>query len=123
MYKSGICNTKPVVSLKRSSLEPKLLQTVYRNLCTRLCIDWWQVWWSKANFGLLFRGAKFFRKGYLAHFLSERDKSWQRWGSAQSKLIRRISWTVVLVIPCRDTYQSFTDALVKWFFDNFPIYR
>ena len=24
------------------------------------------------------------------------------------------------VIPCGDMHQSFTDALVKWFFDNFP---
>ena len=31
---SGICDTKPAISLKRSGLEPKLLQSVYRNLCT-----------------------------------------------------------------------------------------
>jgi len=29
--KSGICDTKPAISLKRSSLEPNLLQSVYRN--------------------------------------------------------------------------------------------
>jgi len=29
------------------------------------------------NFGLLFLGAKFFHKWYLAHFLSECDKIWQ----------------------------------------------
>jgi len=34
MYKSGICDTKPAMSLKRSSLEPKSLQSVYRNPCT-----------------------------------------------------------------------------------------
>jgi len=33
MCKSGICDTKPAISLKRSSLEPKLLQSVYRNSC------------------------------------------------------------------------------------------
>jgi len=33
MYKSGIYDTKPAISLKRSNLEPKLLQSVYRNLC------------------------------------------------------------------------------------------
>jgi len=27
MYKSGMCNTKPAISLKRCTLEPKLLQT------------------------------------------------------------------------------------------------
>ena len=26
------------------------------------------------------------------------------------------------VIPCGDMHQSFTDALVKWFFDNLPMY-
>jgi len=31
MSKSGICDTKPAISLKRSSLEPKLLQSIYRN--------------------------------------------------------------------------------------------
>jgi len=31
MYKSGIRDTKPAISLKRSSLDPKLLQSVYRN--------------------------------------------------------------------------------------------
>jgi len=35
MYKSGICDTKPTTSLKRSSLQPKLLlQSVYRKSCT-----------------------------------------------------------------------------------------
>jgi len=33
-YKSGTCDTKPSVSLKQSSLEPNLLQSVYRNSCT-----------------------------------------------------------------------------------------
>jgi len=28
-------------------------------------------------------------KGYLAHFLSESDEIWQRWGSGQSKLMLR----------------------------------
>jgi len=26
------------------------------------------------------------------------------------------------VIPCGDMHQSFTDTLVKWFFDNFPMF-
>jgi len=33
MYRSDICDTKPAISLKRSDLEPKLLQSVYRNSC------------------------------------------------------------------------------------------
>jgi len=35
MFKSGICDTKPAISLKRSSLEPKLLLIIVcRNSCT-----------------------------------------------------------------------------------------
>jgi len=34
MYKSGICDTKPAISLKRSGLDPKLLESVHRNTCT-----------------------------------------------------------------------------------------
>jgi len=34
LYKSGICDTKPAISLKQNGLEPKLLQSVYRNVCT-----------------------------------------------------------------------------------------
>jgi len=30
------------------------------------------------NLILLFQGAEFFHNGYLTHFLSERDKIWQR---------------------------------------------
>jgi len=37
MYKSGIFDIKPAISLKRSGPEPKLLQSVYRNSCT----DYW----------------------------------------------------------------------------------
>jgi len=31
MYKSGICDTKRAIFLIQSSLEPNLLQSVYRN--------------------------------------------------------------------------------------------
>jgi len=33
MWRSGICDTKPAISVTRSSLEPNLLQSVYRNSC------------------------------------------------------------------------------------------
>jgi len=33
MAKSGICDTQPAICLKRSNLEPNLLQSVYRNSC------------------------------------------------------------------------------------------
>jgi len=26
------------------------------------------------------------------------------------------------MVPCSDMHQSFTDALVKWFFDNLPMF-
>ena len=26
------------------------------------------------------------------------------------------------MIPCGDMHQSFTDTLIKWFFDNFPMF-
>jgi len=29
MHKSGICDTEPAISLKQSSLEPNVLQSVY----------------------------------------------------------------------------------------------
>jgi len=40
--KGGICDTKPAIVLKRSGLELKLLQSVYRNSCTayRLVTIW-----------------------------------------------------------------------------------
>jgi len=67
MCKSGTCDTKPAISLKRSSLEPNLLQSVYRNSCTayRLVTN---LATSGVNFGLLFQAATFFHNGYLAHF-------------------------------------------------------
>jgi len=75
------------------------------------------------NFDLLFPGAKFFHNGYLAHFVSEHDEMWQRWGLANFKLIPRISWT--LVWGSRDTlrrrHSSFTGILVKWFFPTFVL--
>jgi len=33
MHNSGICDTKLAICLKRSSLEPNLLQSVYKNWC------------------------------------------------------------------------------------------
>jgi len=66
MHKSGICDIKPAISLKRSSLQPKVLQSAYRDSCTayRLVanlVTWSELWPT-------FRGAKFFHDGYLAHF-------------------------------------------------------
>ena len=81
--------TSDIWSLKRSGLEPKLLQSVYRNSCTayRLVtnLETYSKLWPN------FPAANFFHNGYLAHFLSERDEIGQRWRSGQSQLIPRIS--------------------------------
>jgi len=80
---SGICDTKPAISLNQSSLEPKLLQRVYRNsftayrLVTNL-VTWRELWPTLPR-------ATFFHNGYLARVLSERDKIWQRWRAGQAK--------------------------------------
>jgi len=34
----------------------------------------------------------------------------------------RALWSGGPVIPCGDMRQSFTDALIKWFLDNFPMF-
>jgi len=78
-----------------------------------------------ANFGLLFRGTKFSCNGYLAHhFLSQRDEIWQRWGLASRNLLPefRSLRSRGPVIPCGDMHQSFTSTLVKWFYDDLPMF-
>ena len=67
----------PAISLEQSSLEPKLLHTVYRNSCTAYRLVTNLVTY-RVDFGLLFRGTKFFHSGYLTHFLSERNETWPR---------------------------------------------
>ena len=70
------------------------------------------------NFGLLFRGAKFFHNGYLAHFLSHSDnQNLGTLGSSQSKLIPEFFELLSRgpVIPCVDMHQSFIGTLVTWF--------
>jgi len=122
MCKSGICYTKPAIFLKQNSLEPKLLQNVHKTPVWP--IDWWQIWRPMINFGLLFRGVKFFHHGYLVHFLSERDEIWQRWGLANWNLFPefRKLWSGGPVIPCSDMHNYFTGTLLKWFFDNFALF-
>ena len=113
MHTSSICDTKPAISLKRSSLEPNLVKGVYRNSCTA-----YQLVTSLAT------GGNIFLNGYLAQFLSERDEIWQCYGSGQSKLIPKFRklWSGGPVTPCSNMHQFFTDALVKWFSDNFRMF-
>ena len=118
MCKTGICDTKPAIYLKRSSLQPQLLQSVYRNLCTA------QIWRPRVNFGLLFRGAKFFHNYFSHIFCQSATKFGRVRGLANRNLFPefRELWSEGPVIPCVDMHQSFTGTLVKWFFDNFPTF-
>jgi len=73
------------------------------------------------NFGLIFGAAKFFHNGYLAHFCRSTTKCCRIRGLANRNLFPefRELWSAGPVIPCGDMHQSFTDTLLKWFFDNF----
>jgi len=69
MCKSGICDTKPAMSLKQSSLEPNLLQSVYRNSCT--------VCWLVTNLGwtlAYFSREQNFSVRDVSHFLLEHNE-------------------------------------------------
>jgi len=71
MYKTGICDTEPAISLKRSSLEPKLLQSVHRNSCTA-----YQLVTNLETWGELcptFPGSKIFPQRISHTLLSKRD--------------------------------------------------
>jgi len=119
MYKSGIYDTKSAISLKRSSLEPKLLQSVYVNSCIRP-INWWHICWPRVNFGLLFWESKIMTAD-ISHTSS---RSATKFGRVRGLTIRnlfpafRALWSGCPVMPCGNMHPSFTDALVKWFFDT-----
>jgi len=110
MYKSGICDTKPAISLKRSSLDSraKLTTESHRvSIDTRVRpIDWWQIWWTLAYFS----GEQLFHNGYL-EFL--RIFSWSATifrrvrGLANRNLFPefRELWSGGSVIPCADMHQ------------------
>jgi len=109
MYKSGICDTKPVISLKRSSLEPKLLHNVYRNLCTAY---WLTNLVTSVNFRLLSRNQIFPTTDIPHVFCRSATKFGRVRGSCQSKLIPRISWT--LFRGSRDTMRRHT-SVIHWY--------
>jgi len=113
MHTSSICDTKPAISLKRSSLEPNLVKGVYRNSCTayRLVTN-------------LATGRQHCSPTDISHnFCRSATKYGSVRGLASRKLFPefRELWSQGPVTPCGDTRQFFTDALVKWFFDNFPM--
>jgi len=141
------------------------LTTVSIETCVRP-IDWWQIWWPRVNFGLLFWGENFSTTDIshtfcqsamkfgsvrglanrhllrlwwtLAYSLFRGKNFWQQisgrlfviaWrnpatlGSGQSKFIPEFCelWSGGPRIQCSNMCQSFTDRLVKWFFDKFPV--
>jgi len=114
-----ICDTKPAIVLKRSGLELKLLQSVYRNSCTAYRLV--TIWWPRVNFGLLFREANFSTTDISQTFCRSVTKFGRFRGLANRNLFPKFPefWSSGPTIPCIDMHQSFTDALVKWFFDNF----
>jgi len=125
LYKSGVCDTKPAISLKRSSLEPKLLHSVYRNSCTayRLLTDLNLVIYG-VNFYLLFLGAKFFHKRYLADFCPSATR-FGRVTAFGAWPIKTYSLNFVNFDPVVPWYHAATcisPSIIKWFFDNFPMF-
>jgi len=69
-----ICNIEPAISLKQSSLEPKLLYRVSIEALFRALSIGDKSGDLRGNFGLLFRPATFFHNGYVAHFLLQRNE-------------------------------------------------
>jgi len=121
MYKSRICDTKPAISRKQSSLEPKLLQSVYRNSCMAC----WLVT-NLVTYGELwptFPGSNIFPQR-IAHTLCARaQRNLTMLGGRNLFPKFHELWSEGPVIPCGDMYQPFSDALVTWLFDNFPSFR
>jgi len=120
VYKSGIWDTKPVISLKRSSLEPNLLKSVYRNSCTAYRIDWWHIWWPSVNFSLITREAN----SQLTNISHTSCRSATKFGSDRGLANRslfpqfRELWSGGPVRLCGDMHLTFTGALVKWFWGD-----
>jgi len=72
----------------------------------------------KANVGKLYTGD-------ISHIFCWSATKFSRIrGLANGNLFPKFSelWSGSPVIPCSDMHQSFTDALVKWFLDNFPTF-
>jgi len=111
----GSMYTIPAISLKWSSLEPKLLQSVCRNSCGLSIGD---------------------KAGHLAWSIFPQEISRTLFVGARRNLTALGVWPIETyslhefrelcsvdpVIPCGDMHQCFTGALVKWFLDNFPMF-
>ena len=119
MCKSCICDTKPAISLNRSSLNLNLLQSVYRNSCTvyRLLTNlviYDELWPT-------FPGRKLFPHGISGTLLVGSRRNLATLGGLANRNLFpefRELWSRGPVIPCGDMHQFFTDTLVKWFFST-----
>ena len=91
---------------------------------TTQCIDWWQIWWPSVNFGLLFQEQHFPQRISRTFLVGARRNLatlgvWpiETYSPNFMNFDPGITWYDVAT---HDMHQSFTDTLVKWFFDNFP---
>ena len=75
------------------------------------------------NFGLLFQGE--FLTTDIWHTICQSATKFCNVGDLGNRNLFpefRELWSGGPMIPCGDMHQSFTDALVKWFFDNFSMF-
>jgi len=119
-YVQGICDTNPAISLKRSSLEPELLQSVYRNSCTLSNGDKsGDLRWTL----VCFSGEQNF---FIIHVLHTFVGAWR------IKLAVLYIW-VWPIETCSPNFMNFgsgshdimrqrASILIKWFFDNFSMF-
>jgi len=76
------------------------------------------------NFGLLFRGTNFYSTTDISHtFCRSATKFRSVGGLANTNLFSKYRelWSWGPVISYGDMHQLFTGAVVKWFFNNFPM--
>ena len=68
--------------------------------------------------------ATFFHNAYnyRTFFVEARQNLAEIGGLPMETQSFRALWSGGPVIPCGDMRQSFTDALIKWFLDNFPMF-
>jgi len=113
MYKSGICDTKPSISVKRSSLEPKLLPSVYRNSCAAYRLVTNLV--TRGELWPTFSGSRIFPQRISRTLFCRSAIIWQCLANRNLFPEFRELWSVGPVIPCGDMHQPFSDAVVKCF--------
>jgi len=115
---SDISETKKPRAKLTECIETRVRLKIYR-------LPWLQIWWHSVNFGLLFREHNFLTVdishsrillvGAPQNLAALGDWPIETYSPNFVNFGSRVPW-------CGDMHQSFTDALVKWFFDNLPIF-